>query len=118
MQRVAVVDGRHDLEAVVPEQAGETVAQEREILGDHDPHGSSTRTIVGPPSGLYDVQGPVERLGSLAEPGQAGPGPIRSALSVVLDLRNEHPAARWMRMSTCSARACLVAFASASATVK
>src|SRR5690349_23632804 len=36
----------------VSEEANEALAQQHRILGDHDPHGSSARTTVGPPSGL------------------------------------------------------------------
>ena len=42
-QRVAVADRRHDLDLVVAQQPGQAVAQEREVLGDDYPHGSSAR---------------------------------------------------------------------------
>ena len=48
-QGVAVLDGGDDVHAVVAQQAGEAVAQQREVLGDHDPHGSSTLRTVPPP---------------------------------------------------------------------
>ena len=51
-ERVGVLDRGDDLAAVVLEQAREAVAQQREVLGDHDAHGSSARRIVGPPAGL------------------------------------------------------------------
>ena len=43
------------------------VAQQREVLGDHDAHGSSARTVVGPPAGLSRRQRAVERLDALAQ---------------------------------------------------
>ncbi len=43
-QRLAVGDGRHDLDPVVAQQTGEAVAQQREVLGDHYAHGSSAWT--------------------------------------------------------------------------
>ena len=70
-ERVGVVDGRDDLEAVSREQAHHPVAQQREVLGDHDPHGSSARTTVGPPAGLVDGERPVERLDAAAQAGEA-----------------------------------------------
>ena len=51
-ERVAVADGGHDLLAGVDEQAGEAGAQQDGVFGDHDAHGSSTITVVGPPVGL------------------------------------------------------------------
>src|SRR5262249_28622466 len=51
-ERVGVSHLRHDLEVVVAEEPGEAVSQQRQILGDHDGHGSSARIVVGPPSGL------------------------------------------------------------------
>ena len=51
-ERVAVPDRRDDLDLVVAQEAGQAVAQQREILGDHGAHGSTASITVGPPSGL------------------------------------------------------------------
>src|SRR5919109_886491 len=52
------LDGGGDLEAHVAQEADEAVAQEREVLGDHDAHGSSALIVVGPPAGLWTVSEP------------------------------------------------------------
>src|SRR5262249_15587905 len=49
---VCVGTRRDDVETVVAEEPCEPLAEEREILGDYDPHGSSARIDVGPPAGL------------------------------------------------------------------
>ena len=54
-QRVGVAHGGHDLLAGVDQQAGQPGSQQHGVLGDHDPHGSSTRRVVGPPAGLMHV---------------------------------------------------------------
>ena len=51
-QLVGVADGGDDLLAGVGEDPGEAGAQQHGVLGDHDPHGSSTEIVVGPPCGL------------------------------------------------------------------
>src|SRR5262249_29142041 len=57
-ERVAVRHRRCDVEAVVAEQSCESVAQQGEVLGDHDAHGSSALIVVGPPSGLVTASVP------------------------------------------------------------
>ena len=68
---VAVGDSRDDLEPVVAEQSRESVAQERQVFGDHDPHGITARTVVGPPGGLVTLERPIERLDPPREPAAA-----------------------------------------------
>ena len=51
-QVVGVVDGGDHLLPGVGQQPREAGAQEHGVLGDHDPHGSSTSSVVGPPGGL------------------------------------------------------------------
>ena len=82
-ERVAVVDGRHDLEAVVAQQAHEPVPQEGEILGDHDAQGSTASTIVRPTGRALDAERPVERLDAAAQPAQARSVRIGAAAAVV-----------------------------------
>ena len=43
-QRVAVLDRGDDVDAVVAQEPGQPVAEQREILGDHDPHGITALT--------------------------------------------------------------------------
>ncbi len=51
-QRGPVVDRRNDLAVERREQASQPVAEEGEVLGDDNAHGSSMVTTVGPPGGL------------------------------------------------------------------
>ena len=51
-QRVGVAGAPDDLVAGVLEQPGEALAQQHGVLGDHDPHGSSTAIRVPAPGGL------------------------------------------------------------------
>ena len=51
-QFVGIADGGDDILAGVGQDAGQSGPQEHGVLGDHDPHGISTRIVVGPPSGL------------------------------------------------------------------
>src|SRR5690606_2624076 len=51
-QLVGRADGGHDLLAGVGEDARQPRSQQHGVLGDHDPHGSSTEMVVGPPAGL------------------------------------------------------------------
>ena len=117
-ERVGVVDRRDDLEAVRLEQAHHPVAQEREVLGDHDPHGSSTRTIVGPPRGLVTASVPSSastRRRSPVRPPPAGSAPPRPSSSISTASASPR---RATATATRLAPECLAAFASASATTK
>ena len=62
-----------DLEAAILEQADQTLAQQREVLGDHDPHGSSALSVVGPPAGLSTTSDP----SSARTRSASAPKPIR-----------------------------------------
>ena len=88
----ASADGGDHVEARVAQQAREAVAQQREVLGDHDAHGSSARTMVGPPAGLATRQRAVERLHAAPQPGEAGPARVGAAAPVVGHLDPEAPA--------------------------
>jgi len=57
-ERGRAVGGRHHVERLGPQQQRQALAQQRVVLGDHDPHGSSTRRVVGPPAGLVRVMRP------------------------------------------------------------
>src|SRR2546423_5392253 len=117
-QRGRVGHGRHHLEAVVAQQALESVTEESQVLRDDYPHGISARMVVGPPDGLSIVSLPssasTRRASPLSPPppGFAPPTP----LSVTVTFSTSPT--RVMRTSTCVARACLPALASDSATTK
>ena len=91
-ERVGVVDGRDDLEAVRLEQPHHPVAQQREVLGDHDAHGSSARTIVGPPAGLVTTASRRAPRRGGACPARPLPRRVGAAVAVVLDLELERAA--------------------------
>ena len=117
-QRVAVLDRGDHVEAVVPQQPRQPVAQEREVLGDHDAHGSSARTVVGPPVGARDAERTVERLDAPPEARQALAGRVRTTAAVVAHLGDKGAVVTCTPIATCSAPEYLPAFASASATTK
>ena len=104
----------------VAQQRHDPLAQQREVLGDHDPHGSSARTWCPCPAGLVTDSAPVERLDAVAQPGQPAavadprrPRPLSDDLDdervAVLRPRARAPARR---------RACFAALVSASAATK
>ena len=77
------------------EQARQPVAQQGEILGDQDAHGSSARTVVGPPGGLVTVSRPSSastRRRRPARPEPAGSAPPRP--SSTTSSTSESPTAR------------------------
>src|SRR5262249_46839011 len=115
---VLVRDGGDDLEAAVPEQSREAVAQKREILGDHDAHGITAWTNVGPPGGLVTAHAPSSAWTRRRSP--ARPDPARSApprpSSVTSTTRLAPSCAT--RTIPCVAPACFAALVSASATTK
>ena len=89
----AVLGLGDDLDVVLAQQRDDALAQQRLVLGDHDPHGSSARIVVPPPGGLATRERAVERLDAVAQPGQAAaargsapPGPS-SATSTTSSVR-------------------------------
>src|SRR5262249_57681056 len=88
-ERIAVGDGADDLESVVTQQAGQPVAEQREVLGDHYAHGRTARTVVGPPTGL--VTSSVPSTASTRRASPRSPLPLASAppapLSTTLTIR-------------------------------
>ena len=117
-ERRAGVDGGDDLPPAVAQQAGQALAQERQVLGDHDAHGSSARIVV-PRSPDCTASRAVERLDALAQAGQARAGGVGAAVAVVGDLHPQ-PVARGapMRTRACAAPECLATFVSASTVTK
>ncbi len=51
-QLVGIADRGHHVLAGIGQDPRQPRTQQHRVLGDHDPHGSSTRIVVGPPSGL------------------------------------------------------------------
>ena len=77
-QRGGVADRGHHLVAEPLEQPDQALAQQHPVLGEHQrvsrPHGSSTRSRVGPPGGLDSSSRAVARGDPVGQPGQAGAG--------------------------------------------
>ena len=57
-QHLGVAGAPDHLVAGVLEQAREALAQQHRVLGDHDPHGSSTAIRVPAPGGLSSASVP------------------------------------------------------------
>ena len=118
LERLGVPHGGGHLVAGVAQQQHEPLAEQRGVLADHDPHGSTTSIRVPAPGALSSAIRPpwaATRSASPARP-PAGLG-RRAAAAVVLDAHHQaavvlaggdaHPRSR---------SACLTALASASLT--
>ena len=88
-QARAVVGLRDDVDVVLAQQGDDPGAQQRLVLGDHDPHGSSARIVVGPPGGLVIVSVPSSASTRCSQPGQAAALRVGAARPVVGDLDHE-----------------------------
>ncbi len=76
----------------VLEQAGEPLAQEHGVLGDHDSHGIATSRCVPPPRGLTIVERAAVRRDPVAESGEPrAAADDRAADAVVGDAHVERP---------------------------
>ena len=73
----AVLGLRHDLDALLAQQRDQALAQERLVLDDHHPHGSSARTVVPLPAGLVTSNVPSSASTRWRRPGQPGAGRAR-----------------------------------------
>ena len=114
----AVVDRGDDLPAAVVEQARESLAQQRQVLGDHDTHGSSARIVV-PGCALATASVPSSASTRWRRPVRPGAGRIGAAVAVVGDLELAAGRARCtMRTRQCSAPECLATLVSASTATK
>ena len=69
---VGVADAGDHVLARIDQQAGDALAQQHRVLGDHDAHGSTARRIVGPPAGLSRWMEPPSDGDALAQAGEAG----------------------------------------------
>ena len=118
-QRVGVAGAPDDLVAGVLEQAGEALAQEDGVLGDHDAHGSSTAIRVPAPGGLSMASVPPCAATRSSIPAGPCPPPARRRRR-----RRRRPAARrtpFSRAVSTTTRvgdACLTALVSASQATK
>src|SRR6478735_1304101 len=74
-QRVGVPRAADDLVPGVLEQAGEALAQQHGVLGDHDAHGSSTAIRVPAPAGLSSASDPPWAATRSAIPASPEPAP-------------------------------------------
>ena len=117
---VAVLGLRDDLDVVLAQQRDDALAQQRVVLDDHDPHGSSARIVVPSPGRLVTVELAVERLDpvlagrSARSPrGSAPPGPS-SATSTTTQPASPSTVDAGRRAPA----PCLATFVSASATTK
>ena len=81
---LGVADGLDDLDAVGREQTDQPVAQEDRVLGDHDPHGISALSTVGPPTGLVTVRVPSTDGHPVGQAGEAGARAGRGAAPPVV----------------------------------
>ena len=114
---VAVPDALDDLDLFVGEQPRQTLAQQHRVLGDHDAHGSSALTIVGPPSGLETVSVPSMVAARVIRPSSPPPGARAPPTPSSSTSSDDVPVLR-MRTSSRVAAACFAAFVRASATTK
>src|SRR4029453_11329426 len=126
-QRFGVAHGGDDLAAAVVEQLGQPGLEQHGVLGDHDPHGSSTVIAVGPPGGLSTVRVPstpaarwVSPRSRVPAPSAAAPPPSRVAPprpSSLTTMRSRSPT-RTTATSAEPASACLAPLGGAWGTAK
>ncbi len=57
-ESLGVADYRHHVVACLRQQPSNAFAEKDAVFGDHDAHGSSARTTVGPPAGLDTLSRP------------------------------------------------------------
>src|SRR5207302_8568248 len=117
-ERVAICDRGDDVETVVAKQAREAVAQEREVLRDHDAHGITARIVVGPPAGLVTASVPSSASTRRASPRRPLPSAFAPPAPSSTTSATSAPSSSRTSTVTCRACACLPAFASASTMTK
>src|SRR5690606_30273464 len=116
-QRLGVADRGDDLLAGIGQETGDACSQQHRVLGDHDPHGSSTSTEVGPPTGLSTWIQPPSACTRSASPNRPVPlsgsaPPLPSSLTSIA--RRSPRRAMLTRADVASA--CFATFVSASVT--
>ena len=88
---LGVAERRDDLVAGVGEEAAQALAQERLVLGDHDPHGSSAISAVPAPSVALDPERPAARRDAIGQPAQARALRRRGAADAVVGHAHDEP---------------------------
>ena len=90
-QPVGVPLGRHHPHARPLQQQDQALAQQRLVLAEDYPHGSSARSRV-PVGAAGDAQVAAQDVEPVAQPEQTGAGPVgaRAAAPVVGDVDREH----------------------------
>ena len=119
-QRIAVCGEPDDLEAGFLEQAGEALAQDHGVVGQHYAHGISARSVVPRPGGLETVKLPPSASMRSASPRSPEPPDGSGAADAVVgDLHGEGVALDTRRRRATSLPwECLAAFVSASLAMK
>ena len=93
-QLVGAAAARQDLAAGVGQQAGDALAQQHAVLGDHDAHGISALTRVPPPRGLHTRSRPSSASTRSARPRSPEPPSVSAPPDAVVDDLDRHLAAR------------------------
>src|SRR5439155_18232291 len=116
---LGVIHLRHDLDVVLREQAGDPLADERCVIGDHGSHGSSAQIVVPCPTGLSiaSVASSASRRSrrpARPEPAVMPAPPTPSSATVT----RSTPGSRSRSTDAWVGEACLTTFVSASVTTK
>jgi hypothetical protein len=111
--------GGHHVQGFGAQQQGEALAQQRLVLGDHDPHGTPTCSTVGPPTGLDSLNVPScastrRRMPLSPDPPWASAPPLPSSVISA----HSRSSCRRRRTVAWLAPLCLAMLVSASATAK
>ena len=121
-QRLGVVDRGDHLVPGPLEDPDQPLAQQRGVLGEHDPQaGHSILTSVGPPGGLVTRSVATERVEPDRQPGQPGAGTARGGAADPVVLHRQHERRRRAASACTPARrapACRATLVSASLTTK
>src|SRR6516225_3475381 len=115
----AVVDGGGDLEAVGLQQPDQAVAEQEQVLGYDNAHGTSIVTSVGPPAGLDTTSTPSKAASLRPTPASPVPRDGSAPPSPSSDTLMRKLPEEWRRSTSAPlAPACLATLASSSLTAK
>ena len=78
-----------DVDALLAQERDEPLAQQRLVLDDHHPHGSSARTVVPPPAGLETDRVPSSAATRWRRPMSPVPVGVGAARALVADLDDQ-----------------------------
>src|SRR4051794_8445614 len=111
--------GRDDLVAVRLDQSDDPVAEQVEVFGYKDSHGTTILTLVGPPTGLVTSQTPSKTASRRRRPSSPPPGRTFAPPWPSSSTSTTRSASlRVMAMRACVAWACLTVLVSSSAMAK